>query len=112
MSLRTYSTIALSHHLLPAPWPAQTVTTITLNRPHVLNAFDLQMCADLVSAFSDLSSDDKVRAIVLTGAGTRAFCAGADLKPSKPSAILTSNGGTPEQHRDEFVLHACWEYYH
>ena len=54
------------------------VGTVTLNRPDKLNAFDPDMCADLLEALRMTASADQVRVIVLTGAG-RAFCAGADL---------------------------------
>jgi enoyl-CoA hydratase/carnithine racemase len=53
--------------------------TITLNRPDRLNAFDFQMLRELARACEDASWDDKLRVVVLTGAG-RAFCVGADLK--------------------------------
>ncbi|RPI31650.1 MAG: enoyl-CoA hydratase/isomerase family protein [Chloroflexota bacterium] len=54
--------------------------TITLNRPEVLNAVNFNMLSELNAAFKDASWDDRVAVIVLTGAGERAFCTGADLK--------------------------------
>jgi enoyl-CoA hydratase/carnithine racemase len=54
------------------------VATITLNRPERLNAYTAQMGVEIFTAIHDLDRDDRVRAIVITGAG-RAFCAGADL---------------------------------
>jgi len=54
------------------------ITAITLNRPDVLNAFDLRLANALRDAIGDASSDEECRVIVLTGAG-RAFCAGADV---------------------------------
>jgi enoyl-CoA hydratase/carnithine racemase len=54
------------------------ILTLTLNRPEQLNAFTVEMANELVHAFDRASSDDEVRAIVVTGAG-RAFCAGMDL---------------------------------
>jgi enoyl-CoA hydratase/carnithine racemase len=53
--------------------------TITLNRPDVLNAVNGQMLAELNVALKDASWDDAVGVLVLTGAGDRAFCTGADL---------------------------------
>jgi enoyl-CoA hydratase/carnithine racemase len=53
--------------------------TITLDRPEVLNAFDFQMLRELARACEDVSWDDEIRVLVVTGAG-RAFCVGADLK--------------------------------
>ncbi|MEL7429768.1 MAG: enoyl-CoA hydratase-related protein [Pseudomonadota bacterium] len=52
--------------------------TITLNRPKALNSFNTQLRADLASALTEASTDDKVRVIVLKGSG-KGFCAGADL---------------------------------
>jgi len=54
------------------------IGTATLNRPEKLNAFDPDMCEDLLEALRMLAAADAVRVIVITGAG-RAFCAGADL---------------------------------
>ncbi|MGH7671444.1 MAG: enoyl-CoA hydratase/isomerase family protein [Gemmatimonadales bacterium] len=54
------------------------IGTATLNRPDKLNAFDPDMCEDLLEALRMLAAADAVRVIVVTGAG-RAFCAGADL---------------------------------
>jgi enoyl-CoA hydratase/carnithine racemase len=54
------------------------VSVITLNRPERMNAWTARMGAELSAAFTLADRDDRVRAIVLTGAG-RAFCAGADL---------------------------------
>lgn len=53
------------------------IATITLDRPERLNAFTDEMEADLVHAFDLCDSDDRVRAVILTGAG-RGFCAGMD----------------------------------
>jgi enoyl-CoA hydratase/carnithine racemase len=54
--------------------------TITINRPEVLNAINHGVLRELNSAFKDASWDDQVAVVVLTGAGERAFCTGADLK--------------------------------
>lgn len=54
------------------------ILLLTLNRPEKLNSFTVEMCHELVDAYSRASVDDAVRAIIVTGAG-RAFCAGMDL---------------------------------
>ena len=54
------------------------ILLLTLARPDKLNAFTVQMCNELVDAYTRASTDDAVRAIVVTGEG-RAFCAGMDL---------------------------------
>ena len=56
------------------------VLLATLNRPEVANAFNTQTALDLCEAFARLKAERRVRCVVLTGAGERAFCAGADLK--------------------------------
>jgi len=53
--------------------------TVTFNRPQVYNAFDFQTLRELRDAFEDASWDDDVAVLVLTGAGDKAFCTGADL---------------------------------
>lgn len=61
------------------------VATIRIARPDKLNALSLQMYEDLGKAFAEARDDDTVHAVVLTGAGTRAFCVGADLTESIPA---------------------------
>lgn len=54
------------------------VAVVTLDRPGKLNAIDLAMAGELAAAWRELRFDDSVRAVVLTGAGERAFCTGID----------------------------------
>jgi 2-(1,2-epoxy-1,2-dihydrophenyl)acetyl-CoA isomerase len=54
------------------------IGNVMLNRPDKANAFDPEMCDDLLDALRMLAAADQVRVIVITGAG-KAFCAGADL---------------------------------
>ena len=56
------------------------VATLTLNRPLALNALNSQLFDDLETAFETLASDRAIRVILLTGAGEKAFAAGADIK--------------------------------
>jgi (E)-benzylidenesuccinyl-CoA hydratase len=56
------------------------VAWITLDRPEALNAIDPESHAELVSAWQKVRDQDDLRVAVLTGAGTKAFCAGVDLK--------------------------------
>ena len=57
------------------------VAVITLNRPERMNTLGGTMKADLARAFFELArTDDQVRAVLVTGSGDRAFCAGADIK--------------------------------
>ena len=61
------------------------VLTITLDRPDVHNALDWKTRDALVAALEEASADLGVRAVVLTGAGERAFCTGADLRVPMPA---------------------------
>ena len=56
------------------------IAVVTINRPQNLNALNKQVISELNTCFLDLESNDEVRAIVLTGAGDKAFVAGADIK--------------------------------
>jgi enoyl-CoA hydratase/carnithine racemase len=55
------------------------VQVLTLNRPASANALDPRLLSDLDAAFTRIDEDDGVRAVILTGAGERHFCAGMDL---------------------------------
>jgi enoyl-CoA hydratase len=55
------------------------VATIILNRPHALNALNARLLRELEAALAELGADPEVRLLVITGAGSKAFCAGADL---------------------------------
>ncbi|PXW76321.1 short chain enoyl-CoA hydratase [Blastomonas natatoria] len=59
---------------------ADSVAIVTLNRPEAMNALSSALRAELADAMRAVAKDDAVRAVVLTGAGTRAFTAGLDLK--------------------------------
>jgi enoyl-CoA hydratase/carnithine racemase len=59
---------------------AHRVATVTLDRTEALNAISTELALDLAAAVEPLATDPGVRAVVLTGAGERAFCVGADLK--------------------------------
>jgi len=59
---------------------AGRLATVTLNRSEALNAISTELAVDLAAAVEPLATDPGVRAVVLTGAGERAFCVGADLK--------------------------------
>ena len=56
----------------------ESILTITLNRPDILNAFNTSMLSEIIDALDRADADDRIRCIIITGAG-RAFCAGADL---------------------------------
>jgi len=82
---------------LPTAWqtlevtaPAPHVLLVTLNRPAVANALNTQMGIDLRDLWVALTRDPgDTRAVVLTGSGTKAFCAGGDLKERNGMAVET-----------------------
>ncbi|MDX1569655.1 MAG: enoyl-CoA hydratase-related protein [Xanthomonadales bacterium] len=55
------------------------IVTITINRPAKLNALNSRTLTELGMAFEDCAADDEVRCVILTGAGSKAFVAGADI---------------------------------
>lgn len=66
---------------------ANHVATVTLDRPHALNAVDLATEAELQRIWTAIEHDRDVRVVVLTGSGERAFCTGADLKNPAVSGL-------------------------
>lgn len=65
--------------------------TVTINRPEVLNCFDMITLKELAIAFQDISVDDNIAVGVITGAGDRAFCTGADLKEQEDHMLKKPN---------------------
>ena len=78
--MSVYETILVEQH--------DAVTLITLNRPAALNALNSQVLEELIEAFAAYEADPGQRCAVLTGAGEKAFAAGADIKEmsEKPAA--------------------------
>ena len=62
------------------------VAIVTLNRPEVLNALSLQLVRELDEFVTETEEDDGVGAIVITGAGDRAFSAGADIHENRENS--------------------------
>lgn len=56
------------------------IATITLNRPEALNALSTEVVEEILRAVEDVRTDENIRVVVLTGAGEKAFSAGADIK--------------------------------
>ena len=80
---------------------ADGVCTVTLNRPERLNAVTTNTIDELNEAWERADADDRVRAVVVTGAG-RAFCAGADLSAGGSTFDSAARGraASAEEHRD------------
>jgi len=67
------------------------IATVTLNRPAQLNAWTAQMNIDYCAAMAEAEEDGDVRVVILTGAGERGFCAGADM--GLLSSLASGEGG-------------------
>ena len=83
-------------HLLVTRSDDQHVVTVMLNRPEQMNAMNTGMGEDLLACFDALARDPDARAVVFTGSGDKAFCAGGDLKER--------NGMTDEAWRAQHVI--------
>ena len=64
--------------------PREGVARIFLNRPAQMNAYTFAMTQDLQAALAVYRDDDRLRALIITGAGERAFCTGGDLSGAEP----------------------------
>ena len=82
------------------------IMVLTLHRPEVMNAFTARMMHEIITALDEADANDDVRAVIFTGDGERAFCAGADLSQGdktfnyaersdggKKSDVLADDGG-------------------
>ncbi|HMF28266.1 MAG TPA: enoyl-CoA hydratase-related protein, partial [Candidatus Cybelea sp.] len=70
------------------------IAIITLNRPNVLNALRVQLLKEVSAALADMEADDTVRVVILTGAGDRAFAAGADI--SELNTLASASEGAAQ----------------
>lgn len=78
----------------------ESILTITLNRPDILNAFNTSMLSEIIDALDRADADDRIRCIIFTGAG-RAFCAGADLSAGGKTFNADTRGDNADgPHRD------------
>ena len=67
------------------------VATITLNRPEAMNALSKALRLELCAACQDVTNDQNIHALIVTGAGERAFTAGLDLKELGESGLGPAN---------------------
>ena len=78
------------------------IGTITLNRPRQLNALTLGMILELRRQVTGWLEDDAIVAVLVRGAGDRAFCAGGDVRAIRAAIVDHDGDGTPELVRDFF----------
>jgi 2-(1,2-epoxy-1,2-dihydrophenyl)acetyl-CoA isomerase len=82
------------------------VATVTLQRPHALNALTLALMAELLDAVQRVDADNGVRALVLTGEG-RGFCSGQDLKDRLPEGTDLEQALMAAYHPPIAALRGC-----
>ena len=72
------------------------VAVVTMNRPEAMNALSSALREELAKAMVAVDADDSIHAVVLTGAGQRAFTAGLDLKELGTQGLSAANAETPQ----------------
>lgn len=77
------------------------IALVTINRPDAMNALSPEVIVRLAATWRSLQGDDDVRVVLITGAGDKAFCAGADLKLLVP---LVNGDRPPHSDWDDSVL--------
>jgi enoyl-CoA hydratase/carnithine racemase len=80
------------------------VLTLTIDRPEARNALNAEVLGALVDGLGEATGDPSIRVVVLTGAGEKAFCAGADL-----ASGLTTESSAIEQHEQRGLLRRWFE---
>ena len=82
---------------------SESVATVTLNRPEALNALSFEMLTGLAALLDEWQAHERVRTIVLRGAGDRAFCAGGDVR-TLYRQLVSGEGGLEEYFVAEYIL--------
>jgi enoyl-CoA hydratase len=85
------------------------VAVVTVNRPDALNALDGATLGELSARLDEVADDRDVRAVVLTGAGERAFAAGADIKEMRAKSVLEAQQFAFLGQRCALMLERMWK---
>ncbi len=72
------------------------VAWLSINREDRRNALNDAVCAGMIAGLKAAATDSEVRAVIVTGVGTKAFCAGGDLKPGKDGSPFVVDPSEPE----------------
>ena len=88
------------------------IATLTLYRPDNMNAFTGKMMFEMIDAFDKADADDDVRAIIVTGSGDRAFCAGADLSAGAKTFDYEQRGDRPDKSGNPVQADGSIDYSH
>ena len=97
----------MTYQHLTVSTDSRSLARVTLNRPEVKNAFNETLIAEIAEAMNKLSSDDKIRIVVLAGAGD-AFSAGADLSWMKRAAAFSADENQADARRLARMLNAIY----
>ncbi|MCA8905540.1 MAG: enoyl-CoA hydratase/isomerase family protein, partial [Hyphomonas sp.] len=84
------------------------LAVITMNRPDVHNAFNMELIAELTDAFRSIADETSIRMVILRGAG-KSFSAGADLEWMKRAALHTKEDNVRDAVNLAEMLRALWE---
>jgi enoyl-CoA hydratase/carnithine racemase len=76
---------------------SEGIATITINRPEAMNTLNVPVMQAYVDALDKADADDEVKAVIITGKGERAFCAGADLSQGSATFDFASQGSIREK---------------
>jgi enoyl-CoA hydratase len=82
------------------------VGRLLLNRPRALNALDLEMIQSLTAALEGWRDDPAIHAVIIEGAGGRAFCAGGDIRAIRDRALAGEHAAVERFFADEYALNA------
>jgi enoyl-CoA hydratase/carnithine racemase len=94
--MRMFETIRYEKH--------GAIAVVTLNRPEAGNSHTAKMGQELTSAWNDANEDSTIRVVILTGAGDKFFCAGADAKAMSRGESIGPFGDIPENFRKPVML--------
>ena len=83
---------------------------VTLNRPRALNALTHGMVVAMKAKLEEWAEDEAIRAVVVRGAGERAFCSGGDIRAVRESGLAGTSYGRDFWH-DEYILNAAIKHY-
>ena len=78
------------------------VATVTMNRPKALNALTLDMIRAFAPKLSAWRDDDAIKAVIIKGAGEKAFCAGGDVRAVRNSIVIDNDGKAPSELSENF----------
>ena len=93
---------AMAYDTINVEYPGDNVGHIELDRPHRMNTVSTEMLDELADAVDRLSEDDDVRSILLTGAGEKAFSAGADVQSAATNATTLDGVALSKKGQETF----------